>query len=167
MIGKVYLIKISNKKAVPGIVLKKSEKSKYIVSQLKKPNKNEYNVVNIGKPEGLKYEAVAIAYRLFEVKETDLLKCISNVSVAIVDKILQTYKKFIVNNNLHTELHKIKKKITIAQFNNQDYEKLEKRKDQILEEIGYPITSSFHKSGDFTRLRYVPSKSIKIYYGGR
>ncbi len=115
----------------------------------------------------MKYNSVAIAYRLIEVKETDILKYISHVPVTIVIEILKTNDKYIKNNNLHKELHKIKKEITIAQFNNQNYDELEKKKDQILEELGYPITSSHHKSGSFTRLRHIPSKSIKIYYGGR
>lgn len=167
MIGNVHLVKISNNKIAPAIILKRYKKGNYLVSQLKKPNKNENNVVNIDKPEGLDYKSVAIAYRLNEVKETDILKYISHVSVTIVNEILKAHDKFIINNSLHKELHKIKNEISIAQFNNQNYDELEKRKDQILEELDYPITLAHHKSGSFTRLRYIPSKSIKIYYGGR
>lgn len=62
---------------------------------------------------------------------------------------------------------KLKKEINIAQFNNESYKDLEERKDEILEDLGYPITQSYFRACDFTKLRYVTSKSIKNYCRGR
>lgn len=166
MIGEVHLIRKSNK-IVPAIILKEISKGIYLTSQLKKPTKNEQNVVKIGQPEGLNYNSVAICYRLEKVERKDILKCISIVSLKTVAVILETHEKY--NNyhkfkELHKELHIIKNKINAAQFNNENYKELEKRRDEIFEELGYePLRSSM--SSEYKGIRYIPnSKGVKIIF---
>lgn len=167
MVGEIHLIRINDKKIVPGIVLQEYKKGNYLISRLKEPKKDELNIVYIGQPSGLKFKSVAIAYKLIKTEEKNILKYISNVTTKVVKEILDTNNKYTKNCELHKELHQLKKEINIAQFNNKPYKDLEKRKDEILEELGYPITQSNYRLGDYTRLRYIPSKSIKIYHGGR
>lgn len=163
MIGEIHLIRKSNK-IVPSIILTEISKGIYLASQLKKPNKNEQNVAKIGQPEGLNYNSVAICYRVEKVERKDILKCISIVSLKTVAVIIETHEKYNKTKELHKELQIIKSKINAAQFNNENYKELEKRRDEIFEELGYePLRSSM--SSGYKGIRYIPnSKGVKIIF---
>ncbi|MFR8870766.1 hypothetical protein [Paraclostridium sordellii] len=61
-------------------------------------------------------------------------------------------------NNLHKELKIIKKKIEICKFNNKDYEKLQIRRDDIIEELGFATDINSYKNEKFNGYRVAPSK---------
>lgn len=71
---------------------------------------------------------------------------------------------------LHTKLHSLKKKIVLSQFNNQDYNHLEKEKDEILRLLGYKANKSLRHSSSHERVYQNPhiptSGRITVVSGG-
>lgn len=169
VIGGIYLVKRNNKRIVPAIIVDINKNGRLLASQLKPfTDKKEKNVVYIGKPDGLRNESVAIAYFMIEIKEKDILSYISKIEEYQVKEIIKKYEKFLKMQNLHKELNDIKKKIALAQFNNQDYKNLEERKSKVLEELGYKEVFKSSPYRQFNGFREAPSTGyIKVYKGGR
>lgn len=107
--------------------------------------------------------------KIFLINSDAIIKQIAEVSVEDFQKCLHTHKNLKRINELHQQFHKIKKKIQLAQYNNEKYRDLEKLKDQILKEIGYSNQPLFEKEKKpYMNFREVPIKGrIKVYYGER
>ncbi|AOY74694.1 hypothetical protein [Clostridium formicaceticum] len=169
MLGQICLVKIKNNKVFPALIVDIRENENIVVSQLKPlSNKSEKNVVYIGHPKGLKNESVAMIYRLFYISEKDIIKNLSKIEKIKAQEVLDEYERYIRIRSLHKELHNLKKKITLAQFNNTDYRGLEKRLSEVLEEIGYEDIISKSRYKVFNGFRVAPTEGYtKVYGGGR
>ncbi|MBX0314154.1 hypothetical protein [Planococcus glaciei] len=147
----------------------KSKKGRLEEKQLKVDKKNIIDSVYIGQPIGLKSASVVMLKKVHVVKSDSIIKQIATVPVEDFKKCLLMHKEIKRTNDLHQQLHKIKKKIQLAQYNNEKYGDLEKQKDQILKEIGYsnqPLVNKEKKP--YLNFREVPNKGrIKVYKGGR
>lgn len=196
MKGSICLIRVPNKKVVPALCLEdsgenllfaqirmannedtfnsqsratmeKQNKGKPEKDQMKIREKYEINTVYIGQPSGLKSKSVVIVKKQYRMNQCDIVKKVTEVSEEIVKKCFALIKQMNEISALQQELQMLKKKIQIAQINNQKYTQYELRIDQILEKIGYP----FPKRKDnkpFLNYREVPYKGyIKVYRGGR
>lgn len=196
MKGSICLIIVPNKKVVPALCLKESgetllfaqirmaneedtfnsqsratmekqNKGKPEKDQMKIRQKYEINSVYIGQPKGLKSKSVVMVMKQYRLNKSDIVKKIAEVSDDVVKQCFDLIKQMNKISALQQELQMLKKKIQIAQINNQKYTQYELRVDQILEQIGYP----FPKRKDnkpFLNYREVPYKGyIKVYRGGR
>lgn len=137
--------------------------------RVKDEKKNKIDSVYIGQPVGLKSTSVVMLKKIHVVKSDSIIKKIATVQDEDFKKCLLMHKEIKRTNDLHQQLHKIKKKIEMAQYNNEKYRDLEKQKDQILKEIGYsnqPLVTKEKKP--YLNFREVPNKGrIKVYKGGR
>ncbi|WKA53184.1 hypothetical protein [Planococcus shixiaomingii] len=199
MEGVVCLIKISADRIVPALCLKevngsysfaqirrasnedivniqpaknekvKDKKRKKEENQMTNNKKQEVDSIYIGQPAGLKSTSVVMLRKIFLINNNAIIKQIAEVPIEDYQKCLQTFRKIKRINELHQQLHRIKKKIQLAQYNNEKYGDLEKLKDQILKEIGYSNQPLFEKEKKpYKNFREVPNKGrIKVYYGGR
>lgn len=135
----------------------------------KKDKKFIVDTVNIGQPQGLKSESVVMLKKLHYIQKDSVIKRLATISTQDFEKCLFTYKEIKRMSDLHQELHKIKRKIQLAQLNNEKYGELEKKKDQILKAIGYSNKSlTVKEKRPYLNYREVPDKGrIKVYKGGR
>lgn len=168
MQGNICLVDIDEGR-FPVLLFRKNKHGIFGLRIKKYENKDESNTVYIGKPNGLKMmSAVVVIDKLYNVRLKDIVK-----NMAVIDKdkfkeITNAYDKFHENDKLlHEEMHKIKKKIALAQINNTDYSDLQKRLDYILEKLNYVNKSERYKK-PYKNFREVPTnRYIKIYRGGR
>ena len=165
MVGTIYLIKLKDEKVIPGVILKPLGNEHYKVSQLKPPRseKIKKNVIDIGKPTGLKYHSVAIAYKVLKIHKSQLIKQISQIEAHVANDILEMNCRYIEKQSLHEELRSVKQKIALAQFNNESYKALDRRKSEILAKLGYNSSSGNRGNRHFAGFRVAPTKGrIKI-----
>jgi len=102
------------------------------------------------------------------LKKKNIVKKISEVDISKSKEVIEKYKNYIKIQNLHKELHDLKRKITLAQFNNVDYKELEERKSQVLKELGYEEKHHVSQNRMFDGFRVAPTPGyIKVYKGGR
>lgn len=196
MKGSICLIRVANQKVVPALCLKESgenllfaqirmannedtfnsqsrvtmekqNKGKPEKDQMKIRKKYEINSVYIGQPKGLKSKSVVMVNKQHRLNQNHVVKKIAEVSDEIVKKCVALIKQMNEIHNLQQELQILKKKIQVAQINNQKYTQYELRIDQILEQIGYPLPKK-KNSKPFLNYREVPYEGyIKVYRGGR
>lgn len=167
LLGKIVLLRLSGKKVIPALVFEEDQKGFVTVAQIKPfTTKKEKNVVDIGEVKGLRSHSVVMAYRVYKESQSSIIKKIATVGLEKVNETKQLSEKFISHKKLHEELREIKKKINLAQFNNEDYREEQKRLYEILDELGYPIKDTTGERRGLFPL--APTKGpIKIYYGGR
>ncbi|MBU9710545.1 hypothetical protein [Evansella tamaricis] len=196
MLGCIYLIKLDSGKVIPAICLEhhssyclfsqivsaskedifNAQSQKAMINQNKgKPDndkikirgKYEINSIYIGKPNGLKDKSIVLVKRNFKVTEKNLIKKIAEVNELVVSDCLALSKEIDKRNKLQKEMHILKKKIKLAEINNEKYSHYELRIDEILKELGYPLSKK-KKKGAYQNYREVPNKGfIKTYLGGR
>lgn len=132
-------------------------------------NKKITDTVYIGQPVGLKSSSVVMLKKTHLIKRDAIIKQIAELTAEDFKKCLQIFETAEKVQNLHQQLHKIKKKIQLAQYNNEKYRDLEILKDQILKELGYNNQPLFEKEKKpYLNFREVPNKGrIKVYKGGR
>jgi hypothetical protein len=166
--GDIFLVKVNNK-IIPALLLIVYYKSLFVAQLKPSLKKDKDNTFYIGNPEGLRSESVVMLYRTYNISNEDIVKKIASITDSkIVDDILNAYKKYNKHKVLHYELHEIKKKILLAQFNNEDYRKEEKELEAILEELGYSSYKDVeNRFKEFAGYRVAPSRGkIKIFRGG-
>lgn len=196
MKGSICLIRLPNNKIIPSLCLKelgenllfaqiriandedifnsqsratmeKQNKGKPEKDQMKIREKYEVNTVYIGQPLGLKSKSVVMIKKQYRLNQRDIVKKIAEVSIDVVKQCFDLIKQTKKISDLQQELQMLKKKIQIAQINNQKYTQYELRIDQILEQIGYPFPKRKNNK-PFLNYREVPYKGyIKVYRGGR
>lgn len=135
----------------------------------KNAKKIRVDSVYIGHPTGLKSPSIVMIKKIHQIKKEAIIKYLAKIEVEDFRKCNEVYSEINRISDLHKKLHKIKKKILLAQFNNEKYGELEKQRDQILKEIGYTKNPLFKKEKKpFLNFREVPDKGrIKVYKGGR
>jgi len=99
--------------------------------RVKDEKKNKIDSVYIGQPVGLKSTSVVMLKKIHVVKSDSIIKKIATVQDEDFKKCLLMHKEIKRTNDLHQQLHKIKKKIEMAQYNNEKYRDLEKQKEKI------------------------------------
>ncbi|MBT2572334.1 hypothetical protein [Planococcus sp. ISL-110] len=155
----------------PKPLITKSKKGRHKKRQKEDEPKKEKKIIvdsiNIGQPQGLKSESVVMLKKLHYIKNDAIIKRLATISSKDFEKCLLTYKEIKRMNDLHQELHKIKRRIQLAQLNNEKYGDLEKKKDQTLKAIGYSNKSLIAKEKKpYLNYREVPDKGrIKVYRG--
>lgn len=198
MKGSICLIKVLNERIVPALCLGDSDNI-FLFAQIRTANdedifntqdtkkmanynkerkdkdkinirkKREINTIYIDQPQGLKSKSVVMVKKVYKLREKDIVKVIADVPEETVLKCLDLLNQIVNINDLHQELQSVKKKIVLAQMNNEKYQHYEKRRDEILRAIGY--SSSHEKRGNkkpFLNYREVPHDGyIKVYRGGR
>lgn len=199
MNGKVFLIRLSTERIVPALCLldvkevlsfaqiRKAvdEEENHIQPPLNKEAKNKNgkkektNAINdnkkfndtvyIGQPVGLKSPSVVMLKKIHFIKRSAVIKQIAELTAKDFKKCLQTFETTEKVRNSHQKLYKIKKRIQLAQYNNEKYRDLEIQKDQLLKELGYESQPLFEKEKKpYLNFREVPNKGrIKVYKGGR
>ena len=197
MKGSIYLIKISDQRIVPALCLDELEneilfaqirtandedifnnldakkmikynKGRREKDQIKIRQKHEINTIYIDQPQGLKSKSVVMVKKTYNLQKRDIVKVIAKVPEDTVIKCLELQKQIVKKDDLHQELQTVKKRILLAQMNNEGYQHYEKRKDEILREIGYSNNDKKVNNKPFLNYREVPNKGyIKIYRGGR
>lgn len=196
MEGSICLIRISNQKVVPALCLEEKLNT-LLFAQLRKATdedifntlgretmervnkgkperekirireKYEKNTVFINQPEGLNSKSVVMVQRLYTIKKNEIIKEIAKVSEEIIVQSKSLIEEILEIAELQKELQTLKKKVQIAQMNNEKYTHYELRIDEILELIGYPRMKK-KKQKPYHNYREVPNKGyIKIYNGGR
>lgn len=168
-IGDLYLIKTKDNKVFP-ILYVKNKDNKYFCFKLRKAsdgdlfnhldikqrlkynkgkpakehkkilNESEIKTVLLDKPLNSQSKSVVKIGEIYGFNPNIVLKKIGKISMAFVEKCLERHAFIMKAHDLHNELHEIKKKIKYAQFNNERYSHLEKRKDEILNELGYDMS---------------------------
>ncbi|MGE6500064.1 hypothetical protein ACQKF0_06825 [Bacillus wiedmannii] len=196
MKGSICLIKISSQKIVPALCLEEKSdtllfaqlreatdedifntqdrekmervnKGKPERDQIRIREKYEINTVFVDQPEGLNSKSVVMVKKLYKVKKNKIIKNIVSVSEEIVIKCKKLIEEITEIAELQRELQALKKKVQLAQMNNEKYTHHELRIEEILREIGYPRRKKGTQKS-FHNYREVPNKGyIKIYYGGR
>jgi hypothetical protein len=194
--GCICLIKIPNGKVVPALCLdegregllfaqiktandedifnsqsiarmQKQNRGKQKRDQMKIREKHETTSVYIGKPAGLRSKSIVMVTKKYRINQGDVVKTIAEVSMNVVKKCIDLINQKKEISALQKELHLLKKKIRLAQINNEKYTQYELRIDQILEQIGYPTPKKKEKR-PFLNYREVPYKGyIQVYNGGR
>ncbi|PFI17420.1 hypothetical protein [Bacillus cereus] len=198
MIGSICLIKISSQKIVPALCLEEKSdtllfaqlrkatdedifntqdrdkmarvnKGKPKRDQIRIREKYEINTVFVDRPKGLNSKSVVMVKKLYSVKKNDIIKNIAQVSEEIVIKCKSLIEQVRRIAELQKELQVLKKKVQLAQMNNEKYTHHELRIEKILGEIGYKRQKNKEKRiKTYGNYREVPNKGfIKIYYGGR
>lgn len=125
--------------------------------------KYEINTVFIDQPPGLDSKSVVMVKKRYKVQSHEIIKEIAKVPEEIVIKCHQLIEQINKIDKLQRELHYLKKKVQLAQFNNERYSHYEARIDEILEEIGYPTRRRGSRRA-YLNYREVPTKGyIKIY----
>lgn len=196
MEGKIFLIRVADKKIVPALCLGK-RLNDFLFAQIRKANQSDYinpqerekmekynndkaekdqmrireknntDSIYINKPNGLNTKSVVMVKKLYQVKKQDILKEISHVPQRIVTRCNDLIQQVDEVMKLQKELQSLKKKIELAQINNEKYTQYEIRIDQILKELGYPRIKKGKKK-PYNNYREVPNKGyIRIYHGGR
>lgn len=154
-------LKLKNAKQIKN----KKRKKKEIEKLNKLPNKK---FIAIGQPKGLKDDSVVMLTKTFKVSISSIIKCIAVVDKKILEESINLYEGIKRNNKLHKELHLLKKKIQLAQFNNEDYRKYEDRLQKILKELDYENSKNIPNNKGYRNYREVPNEGyIKVYLGGR
>ncbi|MEB2294467.1 hypothetical protein [Priestia megaterium] len=196
MIGNIYLIRDHNKRVFPALCLKEKEQTmtmaqirkanegdvfntqtrtqmesynrgRKVKDQIKIREKYEINTVYIDQPCGLKSKSVVMVNKLHKVKSDQVIKHISEVPNKLVFKCINVMTNIQRVKKLKEELHILKKKVNLAQINNERYQDYEKRIEEIIRKIGYRKGKSRIKK-PFLNYREVPNSGyIKIYKGGR
>jgi hypothetical protein len=197
MKGKIHLIKVSNEKVVPALCLEEAADNSFLFAQIRKANKEdifneqdrekmekynkgmcernqmkirkkyEIDTIYIDQPNGLDSKSVVMIKKLYQVKSKDVLKEISQVPQIMVKKCIELIKQVEEVRQLQKEMQTLKRKIQLAQINNEKYTQYEIRIDQILKELGYPKIKKGKKK-PFQNYREVPNRGyIKVYRGGR
>lgn len=199
MNGKIFLIRLSPERIVPALCLMDveevhsfaqirkatDEEKNHIQPSLNKDvkskngrkeknkvisgNKKIKDTVYIGQPVGLKSSSVVMLKKIHLLKRNAVIKQVAELMAEDFKKCLETFETTEKIRNLHLQLHKIKKRIQLAQYNNEKYRNLEIQKDQILKELGYNNQPLFEKEKKpYLNFREVPNKGrIKVYKGGR
>jgi len=135
--------------------------------QIRNPKKYEIDTVFIGSPKGLKSESVVMVSKAHLIRPNQIIRKLSQVSEKLVKACLALQVEVNHINKLKKELGMLKKKIQLAKMNNERYSDLEKRFEQIRDEIGYPEYKDSDPSG-YLNYREVPNKGyIRIFFGGR
>lgn len=196
MVGDICLIKIENGRTVPALCLKEDvdsvnmaqirtadeidifntktreqmeryNKNKSERDQIKIREKYEINTVYIGKPEGLKSSSVVMVTKTYTVKQEQVVRKIAQVSERIVQQCNDLIKQVDYIRRMQAELRMLKKKVQLAQLNNEKYQTYEARIEQLLKDIGYPQRNNRMKK-PFLNYREVPTKGyLRVYKGGR
>jgi hypothetical protein len=197
MKGNIHLVRISNQKVIPALCLGKNSENYYLFAQIRKANeedifntkdrkemenfnkdrkerdqikiraKFQIDSVYIDQPKGINSKSVVMVKKLYRLKNQDVLKEIAKVSETIVTECYDLINQIKEIANLQKEMQMLKRKIQLAQMNNEIYTKYEIRIDQILKELGYPKIKK-RKKKPYNNYREVPNKGyIKVYHGGR
>ena len=165
---RIYLVKIQQG-TVPLLLLGSiSQDNAFEALEVKalSGNENYKNAVKIGKPKGLQYEAVVLINKCHKFKGKQIVRRIANLDLKTSERVMRRYRNS--KPQLHKELHSIKRKIFLAQMNNENYGDLENRLQEILKELKYPTGEIEDEHRAFKGFREAPSKGpIKIYLGGR
>ncbi len=100
-----------------------------------KSRPNQY-LVKFGIREEFSIEHAVLAKKRYLTSPKRLLNQICNLE-DFLEKIEETYKQFLVHEDLHHELSVLKKKVQLAIINNQPKDHMEERIQALLKEIGY------------------------------
>jgi hypothetical protein len=142
-------------------------KKKFQMDWSRKLTPQNSNYLYIGKPKGLKAESVVLLRRFLHIKQNQIIKKLAQVSDDLARDCLNQAEKLRHSSEYHLELHRIKKQIELAKFNNERYEHLENRLGEILQFLGYEQKVSTNEKA-FLNYREVPTEGyIKVYHGGR
>lgn len=193
MKGSIFLVENNQSRIVPAFCLQVNG-SKLLMAQIrsasveeilisKEQNKQRENrkkikkrhqvnqkssIVYIGKPDGLKSESVVMLNKRMDVVPSKTIRKIGMVSEDLSTQCILLSEKSDKHSRLHLELRNLKKKIQLAQFNNEMYNHLQKRVYEITTELGYSISSSPKHEKQYMNFRQVPTEGrIKVYHGGR
>lgn len=127
---------------VPVIVLDEKNEDTILVAPIipltkeyLKSRPNQY-FVKIREIQEFSMEHAVLAKKRFLTSPHHLRKPICNLE-HLLEKVEDTYNQFLVHSELHQELSVLKKKAELAIMNNQPREDLERRINQILNELGY------------------------------
>ncbi len=135
------------------------------------------NCIVIKKNEHLKFDTAILYNQMYRINNKCIQYKITDVDNKYISNIMKMYNKCnkynrdkqIKNdlpliNDLHKELHKIKRKIEICKFNNEDYSKLEARLNEIVNELGCSYDNKRHNYKPFNGHRVAVNEGyIKIY----
>lgn len=185
MRGSICLIKVNNERIVPAMCIDDSG-DKFLFSQIrtaredeipskdkrqlnKKPeNRLFVKTLYIGQPKGVKTKSVVMVTKQYRISRSSVVKTICKGEQGLVDTCLKIMKNNQQRNALHEELKIVKKKLALAQMNNEPYGQYEKRMDQIIKELGYSKTKGKKNKKPYRNFREVPVEGhIKVYLGGR
>jgi hypothetical protein len=187
MIGKIHLIKINHNKIVPALCLSMMDGNCSLFAQIKSTNRqgivknmeykgtkkqssNRTNNFYIGQPKGLKSPSVVMLRKVYQVRLEDIKKELASINTDILAQVIEKRNFTLEQDSLHLELHQLKKKILLAQFNNEKYGDLQKRLDIILKKLNYNNPKKIQKAQPkgYRNYRDTPSSGyIKVYLGGR
>lgn len=135
-----FLDKFGN--TVPVIVIDEKNEETIMVSPIipltKKYLKSRPNhyFVKIGKIEESPMEYAVLAKKRFLTSPKRLLKHLCSLE-HLLEKIEDAHNQFLIHSELHQELSVLKKRVQLAIINNQPREHMEKRINDILDELGY------------------------------
>lgn len=131
-----------------------------------KTNKERSISVYISSREDLQDDAIVMTNKVRVVKQENIIKRVGELSQDELEGMLKGYNQYVKIQNLHKELHELKRKIAVYQFNNQNYSAYQKRLDEVLEELGF--NHNTYKNNRNSRINAIPYKGpIRIYLGGR
>lgn len=140
---------------------------KFQIDRSRKPTAQNSNYLYIGKPKGLMTESVVLLRKFIHIKQNQIIKKLAQVSTDLARDCLNQAQKLRHSSEYHQELHRIKKHIELAKFNNERFEHLENRLGEILQILGYEQKVSTSDRA-FLNYREVPTEGyIKVYHGGR
>lgn len=171
----ISLVKINEKEIKPMLLIKKS-KNEIMGFRIIPNKKGRVDCIHIGKKYGINFDASILTSRIYKVSIEKIIKTIS-VKQCYSDKpelnkilnkcrhmfIYEYSSELVSMSDLYKELKKVNRKIEICKFNNKDYSQLERRRDGIIEELGFE-GNTMNKYKKFDGYRVAPNKGyIKIY----
>lgn len=131
--------------------------------QAKKLGQNE---MYIEKRDNLPADSIIMINKTTNILSKHIIRVIGSLKGKEFTLLNQKVEQKERIRHLHKELHELKRKILICQFNNQDYRLYESRLDYIIKELNFP--KRYTKSKKQPRPGVImPKGKIKVYLGGR
>lgn len=174
----ISLVKITEDEIQPMMIINKGKRevAAFRIIPYKESMKE---IIYIGKKNGLRFEAAILTSKAYKLTIDKIVKVLSiNSDIdkkelnKALNKALKKYNKMckyeqpsdIVSiKDLHKELKSINRRIEMCKFNNEDYSRLQVRRDEIVEELGF-ATDIKRYNNKFDGYRVAPNKGyIKIY----
>lgn len=143
----------------------KNTRKKYRSNSEDEPDNISYSIY-VEKIEGMKYDSIVMSNKIRTLDASSVIKIVGHLGDKELYKVLEGYEEYIKIQELHKELHELKKKIAICQFNNKDYKVYQNRLGEVVRELKFPPKSQRCKHEPRPGI-IAPKGYIKIYLGGR
>ncbi|WP_306010444.1 hypothetical protein [Bacillus sp. MMSF_3328] len=171
--GKIYIIKSNENKFVPALCISEEKNGLFLFLQIrsvkhKEKNKGNLSAFFIGKPAGLNDFSEVMLNRVHKVTVQGIKKELATIKQIILLNVKKARKNSLKQKRLHQELHNLKGRIQLAQMNNERYDHLERKLEDVLMKLNYYPRRERKTEKGYEHYRETPYKGyIKVYLGGR